>query len=75
MPLSFNAILGGMTTLIGSSTNLLVSDSLQTYANIKLNFLNFLSWHDYSSIWVYIFNSFSSFLKDRSANELIDNSK
>ena len=43
MPLSFVAILGGMTTLIGSSTNLLVSDSLQTYANIKLNFLNFLS--------------------------------
>ena len=41
MPLSFVAILGGMTTLIGSSTNLLVSDSLQTYANIKLNFFEF----------------------------------
>ena len=43
MPLSFVAILGGMTTLIGSSTNLLVSDSLQTYANIKLNFFEFSS--------------------------------
>ena len=32
MPLSYVAILGGMTTLIGSSTNLLVSDSLKTYS-------------------------------------------
>ncbi|MCR6632580.1 MAG: SLC13 family permease [Magnetospirillum sp.] len=30
MPLSFAAILGGMTTLIGSSTNLLVSSALTT---------------------------------------------
>ena len=42
MPLSFVAILGGMTTLIGSSTNLLVSDSLKTYADINLTFLSFL---------------------------------
>jgi di/tricarboxylate transporter len=28
MPLSFAAMLGGMTTLIGSSTNLLVSSTL-----------------------------------------------
>ena len=33
MPLSFVAILGGMTTLIGSSTNLLVSDSLSSYTD------------------------------------------
>ena len=38
MPLSYVAILGGMTTLIGSSTNLLVSDSLKTYSNINLSF-------------------------------------
>ena len=38
MPLSYVAILGGMTTLIGSSTNLLVSDSLKTYSNISLGF-------------------------------------
>ena len=30
MPLSFAAILGGMTTLIGTSTNLVVSGLLQT---------------------------------------------
>ena len=29
MPLSYAAILGGMITIIGSSTNLLVSDSLK----------------------------------------------
>ena len=36
MPLSFVAILGGMITIIGSSTNLLVSDSLKTYSNIEI---------------------------------------
>ena len=38
MPLSFVAILGGMTTLIGSSTNLLVSNSLRQYADIEISF-------------------------------------
>ena len=42
MPLSFVAILGGMTTLIGSSTNLLVADSLSDYSNIKLSFFEFV---------------------------------
>ena len=79
MPLSFVAILGGMTTLIGSSTNLLVSDSLQTYANIKLNFFEFslpgMIIAFFGFLFLILFSSF--FLKDRSpiANELINNSK
>jgi len=79
MPLSFVAILGGMTTLIGSSTNLLVSDSLKTYADIKLNFFEFsypgLIIAFFGFLFLIFFSSF--FLKDRSpiANELINNSK
>lgn len=38
MPLSFAAILGGMTTLIGSSTNLLVSSALLTQGVPGLGF-------------------------------------
>ena len=38
MPLSFICILAGMTTLIGSSTNLLVNDVLQRTADISLGF-------------------------------------
>lgn len=38
MPLSFAAILGGMTTLIGSSTNLLVSSALITQGVSGLDF-------------------------------------
>ncbi|WP_291720478.1 SLC13 family permease [Magnetospirillum sp. 64-120] len=38
MPLSFAAILGGMTTLIGSSTNLLVSSSLIALGEDGLGF-------------------------------------
>ncbi|PWE17971.1 SLC13 family permease [Marinicauda salina] len=38
MPLSFACILAGMTTLIGSSTNLLVADSLRTTADIEIGF-------------------------------------
>ncbi len=79
MPLSFVAILGGMTTLIGSSTNLLVSDSLKTYADIELNFFEFSFPGLIIAIFGFLFLiSFSGFfLKDRSpiANELIDNSK
>ena len=40
MPLSFAAILGGMITIVGSSTNLLVSNSLYNYAQIEIGFLN-----------------------------------
>ena len=38
MPLSFAAILGGMTTLIGSSTNLLVSSALISQGEAGLDF-------------------------------------
>ena len=41
MPLSFAAILGGMTTLIGSSTNLLVSSSLNDIGLPPLHFFDF----------------------------------
>ena len=80
MPLSYVAILGGMTTLIGSSTNLLVSDSLRTYSNISLGFFDFTvagSIIAFSGfIYVIVFSKFKLFLTDRSptANELLDNS-
>ncbi len=42
MPLSFAAILGGMTTLIGSSTNLLVSSALTDAGGAPLAMFDFL---------------------------------
>ena len=41
IPLSFAAILGGMTTLIGSSTNLLVSGSMESLGLEALDFFAF----------------------------------
>jgi di/tricarboxylate transporter len=41
MPLSFTAILAGMTTLIGSSTNLLVSGTLSQLGEGPLGFFDF----------------------------------
>lgn len=41
MPLSFIAILGGMTTLIGSSTNLLVADVAARVSDVRLGFFSF----------------------------------
>lgn len=41
IPLSFVAILGGMTTLIGSSTNLLVSSAMQDMGYAPLKFFDF----------------------------------
>ncbi len=41
MPLSFAAILGGMTTLMGSSTNLLVSSSLVEVGQEAFDFFEF----------------------------------
>ncbi|UFI01118.1 SLC13 family permease [Roseibium aggregatum] len=41
MPLSFLAILGGMTTLIGSSTNLLVANFAAQSSDLKLTFFSF----------------------------------
>lgn len=43
MPLSFAAILGGMTTLIGSSTNLLVSSALTDLGEAPLAMFDFLA--------------------------------
>lgn len=42
MPLSFAAILGGMTTLIGSSTNLLVSGTLTGLGFSPIGFFDFV---------------------------------
>lgn len=42
MPLSFAAILGGMLTLVGSSTNLLVSSSMVELGYKPLEFFDFL---------------------------------
>ncbi|GAB5389853.1 MAG: SLC13 family permease [Alphaproteobacteria bacterium] len=41
MPLSYAAILGGMTTLIGSSTNLLVSSTLVDMGHDPIGFFDF----------------------------------
>ncbi|MDN3718787.1 SLC13 family permease [Roseibium salinum] len=41
MPLSFIAILGGMTTLIGSSTNLLVANYAAQSSDLRLTFFSF----------------------------------
>jgi len=41
MPLSFVAILGGMTTLIGSSTNLLVAGSYKSQTGLDIDFFDF----------------------------------
>lgn len=41
IPLSFGAILGGMTTLIGSSTNLLVSSAMEDLGYEPLGFFDF----------------------------------
>ncbi|MBO6756039.1 MAG: SLC13 family permease [Roseibium sp.] len=41
MPLSFVAILGGMTTMIGSSTNLLVSNYAAQVSDLRLGFFSF----------------------------------
>ncbi len=42
MPLSFIAILGGMTTLVGSSTNLLVSSTMVELGYSALGFFDFV---------------------------------
>lgn len=41
MPVSFLAILGGMTTLIGSSTNLLVAESANIMRGYQISFFDF----------------------------------
>ena len=79
MPLSFVAILGGMITIIGSSTNLLVSDSLKTYSNFEISFFEFAIPGSIIAfcglIYVVIFSKF--LLTDRSpiSNQLIKDKK
>ncbi len=79
MPLSFVAILGGMITIIGSSTNLLVSDSLKTYSNMEISFFEFAIPGSIIAfcglIYVVIFSKF--LLTDRSpiSNQLIKDKK
>ena len=79
MPLSFVAILGGMTTLIGSSTNLLVSNSLKTYANVEIGFFDItlpgmvIAFSGF--VFIIVFSKF--LLTDRSpmTNKLIEDAK
>ena len=79
MPLSFAAILGGMITIVGSSTNLLVSNSLYNYAKIEISFFEFAlpgSVIAVAGLFYLIFFS-KILLKDRSpiSNQLVDDSK
>ena len=79
MPLSFAAILGGMITIVGSSTNLLVSNSLYNYAKIEIDFFEFALPGlviAISGLFYLIFFS-KILLKDRSpiSNQLVENSK
>ena len=79
MPLSFAAILGGMITIVGSSTNLLVSNSLYNYAKIEISFFEFAlpgSVIAIAGLFYLIFFS-KVLLKDRApiSNQLVENSK
>ncbi len=75
MPLSFAAILGGMMTLIGSSTNLLVSNSLTEIKGISISFFEFfvpgLVIAFFGLVYIFIFSRY--LLKDNApmATELI----
>ena len=79
MPLSYAAILGGMITIIGSSTNLLVSDSLKRYSNIEISFFEFAVPGSIIALcglaYVIVFSKF--LLKDRSpiSNQLVKDGK
>ena len=79
MPLSYAAILGGSTTLIGSSTNLLVANSLNSIENINIGFFDFIIPGSVMAfvgiIYILMFSKF--LLKPRSpiAKELIGDEK
>ena len=79
MPLSFAAILGGMITIVGSSTNLLVSNSLYNYAKIEISFFEFaLPGSVIAIVGLFYLIFFSKILlKDRApiSNQLVDDSK
>ena len=77
--MSYAAILGGMITIIGSSTNLLVSDSLKRYSNIEISFFEFAIPGSIIALcgltYVVIFSKF--LLTDRSpiSNQLVKDGK
>ncbi len=79
MPLSYAAILGGSTTLIGSSTNLLVANSLSSIENINIGFFDFIIPGTIIAfvgiLYILVFSKF--LLKPRSplAKELIGDEK
>ena len=69
MPLSYVAIAGGMTTLIGSSTNLLVSGALVKMGLPALEFFEFtvMGWMLAGICFVYIFLLVPRLLPDRAS--------
>jgi di/tricarboxylate transporter len=69
IPLSFGAILGGMTTLIGSSTNLLVSSAMQDLGYKPLGFFEFTIPGSIMAAVGFIYIAFilPRFLPDRSS--------
>ena len=79
MPLSFVAILGGMTTLVGSSTNLLVSSSLVELGYDALGFFDFVVPGAILAVIGFLYTVIISpnFLKKRGtmASEFASNSK
>ncbi len=79
IPLSFAAILGGMTTLIGSSTNLLVSSSMTELGYEPLEFFEFtVPGMMMASVgFLYVVFIAPYLLKDRSSmtQELVGNTK
>ena len=79
IPLSFGAILGGMTTLIGSSTNLLVSSAMQDLGYKPLGFFEFTVPGSIMAAvgFVYIAFILPRFLPDRAsfANQLTGEDK
>ena len=78
MPLSYAAILGGMTTLIGSSTNLLVANSLYSIAEIKIGFFDFfvpgIVIASAGMIYILLFSKFLLKRRSAMANELVTDS-
>ena len=79
IPLSYVAILGGMTTLIGSSTNLLVASSMRELGYEPLQFFDFVIPGGILAVigFVYVIFIVPRILKDRSsmARELAGNQK
>ena len=79
IPLSYVAILGGMTTLIGSSTNLLVSSTMVDLGYSPLSFFEFLIPGSILALvgFVYVLLILPRFLPERTnmARDLTDSQK